>query len=422
MLLVFQDDLKAANSISQLPSQGAASSAVSADTQAKIDELNKKAETYRKILELKQQQSATLQNQLSLMDSNIDQLNGQIDLSSRKIDEINSEILDLEGKIKQQEGMLAMQKELLSQLVQMYYVYGNESLDNALLFQDKVADLFLRRDKLSQLQGKIGSSVQSINDIRENLQSQIPLLETRKQDLVSTQVSLKEKSNTLATVMDNKQDLLSQTKGEQSRYAQLLANVEAQKEELLSIDELSIAGGLSAASFEKPSSDSFASTTWYYSQKDPAWGNQKIGNSNSYMKDYGCAVTSVAMVLASHGSAVSPGNLAKQKIFSWDLIAWPTTFSSSKIVMTADGFSHNNINWSTIDKEIVTGNPVIVYIGKTAGKGGHYVVIHHKAKNGKYVVHDPYFGSNIYLDTSRALVGKMGVDSGTRVDQMIIYK
>ena len=38
-----------------------------------------------------------------------------------------------------------------------------------------------------------------------------------------------------------------------------------------------------------------------------------------------------------------------------------------------------------------------------------------------YIVHDPYFGPNLYLGTSKALVGKIGVDSKVSVNQMIVY-
>ena len=81
---------------------------------------------------------------------------------------------------------------------------------------------------------------------------------------------------------------------------------------------------------------------------------------------------------------------------------------------------HGNVSWSKIDSEIKNDHPVIVYIKKSNGRGGHYVVI--TGKDSKdYIVHDPYFGSNLYLGTSRALVGKLGIDSKTVVDQMIIY-
>ena len=142
------------------------------------------------------------------------------------------------------------------------------------------------------------------------------------------------------------------------------------------------------------------------------------------MKSYGCAVTSVSMVSTYYGGRITPGALADKPIFSWDLINWDmSSWKGCQIKINPNyGYSHGNINWKVVDSEINKKNPVIVYIKKTNGGGGHYVVIHHKTSNGKYVVHDPYFGPNIYLDTSRSLVGKMGNDSGTTIDQMIVYR
>ncbi len=135
------------------------------------------------------------------------------------------------------------------------------------------------------------------------------------------------------------------------------------------------------------------------------------------MADYGCAVTSLAMVFRKKGDSTDPGKLAKQKIFSFDLIKWPAAWSSG--INLASSISHGNINWSTIDSQIKKGNPVIVYLSRNRG-GGHYIVI--TGKDSKdYIVHDPYFGPNLYLSTSKSLVGKLGTNSSVSVNQMIIY-
>ena len=66
---------------------------------------------------------------------------------------------------------------------------------------------------------------------------------------------------------------------------------EKQKKELLGdIDELYNVNFAEMNSFalglERPTSG-LAKTSWYYSQKDPRWGNETIGNSKSKMKDLG---------------------------------------------------------------------------------------------------------------------------------------
>jgi len=82
--------------------------------------------------------------------------------------------------------------------------------------------------------------------------------------------------------------------------------------------------------------------------------------------------------------------------------------------------SHGNIDWDTVDKEIKNNNPVIVFVKSTKKGAGHYVVIHSKDKNGEYVVHDPYWGSNIFLNSTRAYVSAL-YGGGTTIDQMIVY-
>ena len=176
----------------------------------------------------------------------------------------------------------------------------------------------------------------------------------------------------------------------------------------------------SVKSYSQPDKKYWASTSWYFSQTDSRWADQKIGNSKSLMKDYGCAVTSVAMVLKNLGASISPGSLAKAKVFSGDLINWPGSWSPN--IELASSIGHSNVNWTTIKSQIANDHPVIVHIKKATGGGGHYVVVTGYDPSKKdYVVHDPYFGANLYLGTSMSLIGKLGTNSSTSIDQMIIY-
>jgi hypothetical protein len=123
------------------------------------------------------------------------------------------------------------------------------------------------------------------------------------------------------------------------------------------------------------------------------------------------------MVFRKMGSSIDPGKMTKQKIFSGDLIDWPNAWDPG--INLVSSVSHGNINWSIINTQIKKGNPVIVYLNRSRG-GGHYVVITRQDSK-DYIVHDPYFGPNLYLSTSKALVGKLGAISSVSVDQMIIY-
>lgn len=402
------------------------------ETQKKIEELEKKAEVYREIIDIKKKQSNSLSDQLSVTNTNIQQVQAEIDASKEQINDYNTQIIRLGNQIKEKQLIIERQKKILSNLMQAYWESTQKSPISSYLSDGNFASFLVTKDQMSQTGDKIKSLVDSMTDLKLDLEKQSAELDHKKTEIVDAHAELQDKSEDLQSIKDQRQDLLDQTKGEEARYAKMLARVEQQKQELLNIDQLFQSGnfsvgGLSLSDYIKknqPSSDVQASTSWFYSQKDPRWADQNIGNSNSDMKNWGCAVTSVAMVAKFYGDSTTPGTLARKPIFSSDLINWQMSgWSGAKISLASYGSSHSNIKWSVIDSELSKKHPVIIYIGKTGGKGGHYVVIHTKdTKKNKYVVHDPYFGPNLYLDTSRALVGAMGTDTGTYMDQMIIYE
>ena len=73
-----------------------------------------------------------------------------------------------------------------------------------------------------------------------------------------------------------------------------------------------------------------------------------------------------------------------------------------------------------MDKEIKAGNPVIIFIRANGRGAGHYVVVHNKDSKGRYIVHDPYWGANLFLDSTRENISTL-YGSSTSIDQMIIY-
>lgn len=392
------------------------------ENQDKLEELKRKAEIYRQIIEIKQKQGETLSNQLEITNTNIQQVENQIELSTKQIEDLNSQIIRIQEQIKENETLIESQRKLLGQIIQAYHETNNTEPILIYLSGKNIASFMVEKDRIAQTGDKIKKLVDSIMEIKKSLDGKIVELDQKKGEFVNKNQELQDKNDDLESVKKQKQSLLSQTQGEEEKYKILLAKVEKQKEELLDIDQFFAASGLSADSYPKPDSKYFASTDWFYYQWDSRWGNDNIGNTRTKMKSYGCAVTSVSMVFKKKGISMTPGKLADKPIFSGDLINWYDSKDWEKNwpVPDSHGYSHGNISWSVVDSKIKNGTPVIVYIRRSKG-GGHYVVVHNKDSKGKYVVHDPYFGSNIFLETSRALVGTLGTSSSTSIDQMIIY-
>lgn len=396
-------------------------SQLTGDDKDKCEILEKKAKAYQDLIDIKNKQQHTLKDQMALIDAEQTRNKTQLQQTQTQAEQLNQQIGDLQQEISYKEDLVRYQQLILTGLLQSYYEDYQAGVLNIVLINKDFSEIFNKADYIEQSSSRVSEVLNTIRQAKIDLQNEYDDIQKKKQASEQLKKDLQSKSYNLQATEIQKQTLLSQTQGEEQKYQQLLARVEQQKLELFNF---SSAGNLadvdaSVGSYPKPT-DHLASTSWYFSQKDPQWGNKKIGNSSSTIEDYGCALTSVSMTFKYYGASIDPGKMAKQKIYYYDLIKWPASWSPPAIELISS-INHGNINWKTIDSEISKGHVVIVYIKKTNGRGGHYVVIHNK-DNKDYIVHDPYFGPNLYLGTSRALVGKLGADSGTKVDQMIIYK
>jgi len=390
------------------------------DKKEECEDLEKKAEDYRKIIELKDKQQIILDNQLQII--NLEQQKNSVQLKEEvdRLIDIDNQIQDLEEKIRDNDKLIIQQKNILSSLIRSYHESFNNGISGIIFLGTDFSQLFSQSDYLDQTSSKINEILQSIIQIKKNLEKNIDEINEKKNESEKAKESLAKRGLTLQSNQDIKQNQKNQAQSDEEKYRERLAKIESQKLELFDFSGVSNLDDVVASvkNYKKPSSKYWASTSWFFYQWDSRWGNKKIGDSNSSMKDWGCAVTSVAMVFKKHGASVDPGKLAgKDSLFANDLIMWPISWYPG--IERTSSIYHGNINWSTIDTQIKKGNPVIVYLSRSRG-GGHYVVIHNKDSN-DYIVHDPYFGSNLYLSTSKSLVGKLGVNSFVKINQMIIY-
>jgi len=391
------------------------------EKQQQIEDLEQKAENYRQMIELNQNKAQTLGNQIKLMEGQISSLERDVASIQQKIESTEQDIGSLSTQIDTKKKDIEGQKIVLGQLLQAYYENDQDTLAEMLLKNSSFSEFMNQTEYISQTGSKVDEILSSITDAKNTLEGAKKQFEAKNEQQKEQRGSITQKKIALDEEQLSKEQLLADTNGEEQKYQQLLARVEQQKQGLLGdIEELSQqkSSDLAAveATLKKPKSG-LASTSWYFNQRDSRWGDQGIGYSNTLMKSYGCAVTAVSMVFNYHGENINPGTLAKQPIFSHDLIVWPKSWKGTTL---ASSTGHGNIDWNVVDREIQNKNPVIVFVKATKRGAGHYVVVHDKDKNGDYVVHDPYWGANIFLSSTKAYVGAL-YGSGVVVDQMIIY-
>lgn len=393
--------------------------------EVKRAELEKQAAEYQQIINQKRGEINSLNNQIAIFNARINKLEVEINISQDDIAQTELEIIQLDYGIEEAEEDILNQKDNLSQVIRQIAEYDQMNQLEMMLASDNFSDFFNQIAYLDNLQQGVKIKVEELKALKLNLSEDKEDKEAKKERLEGLQEQLVEQKWSLASQRQSRTALLDYTRGQESKYQQMLANVEAQKKSLLGdINRLRQQKANELARLkeiqEKPPAEYWAATSWFYRQDDPRWAATTIGLTDSKLGDYGCAVSSVAMVLTSQGSRITPKELAKESIYYYDLIVWPRRWGSIRCINCPPSHS-SSFDWFRLDRELGAGYPVIVFIQADGyGRAGHYVVVHHKTENGDYVVHDPLFGANIYLSSTRAYLSEL-YETTTSIDQMVIY-
>ncbi|MCK5475914.1 MAG: C39 family peptidase [Candidatus Pacebacteria bacterium] len=395
-----------------------------------IKTLENQAEEYKDIIKDLRIQEQSLENEIELFDAQIAQFEIEVKATQSEIEQTNLEISNLLLRIQINEGEIEKQKDILKGLLRQINDYDRESTLEILLKSEDFSEFYNQAEYVNVVGKKIKDVLDRLNFIKKDLEEKKKETEMKKVELEELNKKIIDQKEIVDAQKDTKEVLLKETRGKEYRFQDLLFNVRNQRKTILGDinrlkREMQVEIAKIAAMAERPS-ENLASTSWYFSQNDPKWKDMTIGLSSSSVDDYGCAISSVAMVFKYYGIDIDPGRLSKQPIYYRDLIYWPDQWRFLDLIKKT-GHKYGGLtngDWNLIDREIASGHPVIVFI-KALGRGaGHYVVIHSKDKKG-YIVHDPVrwngqSGANIYLSTTQKYIGSI-YKTNTVIDQMIIY-
>ena len=128
----------------------------------------------------------------------------------------------------------------------------------------------------------------------------------------------------------------------------------------------------------------------FFSQRDPAWSDKKLDHSPYSIGEYGCALTSAAMVAKYFGYDTDPdrlntsltevGGLDTSGDLHWEKVE---EVSNGKVAW----IESVEASWSRIDQELSKENPVISSVDCSLGT--HFIVFIGKIKDEHYFL-DPY--------------------------------
>jgi len=206
------------------------------ECEALLKEYEEEIEKLRAAASQKEQESKTLQNQISVLKSKIQQLDLQIQQSNVMIKDLSYQIKDTEGSIEQTSLKVGDLKNKLAVNLQTIYEEDQKSLIEVLLSGTTLSDFFDNLMALETLNLKNQEFLGEIKDLKTTLEGQKQSLDTEKGELegvVKMQTLQKQQSQTTKTQQEyflklteaQYQQYLKEKEATEKRVAEIRARI-----------------------------------------------------------------------------------------------------------------------------------------------------------------------------------------------------
>ncbi len=197
------------------------------ELEAQIDQYENQVSSYKK-------QGTTLKGEIDRLNGKISKLNLQIKAVNLQISQLDDKIVETQGHIKVTEDNIDRHKLALGELLQELYKNNQASLLEVFLKNPKLSDFFSDMNSIALVQSNVRLTIREISDLRDQLEDQKDQYALARADAATLrdyQAAQKSETN---EVKQQQNQLLEITKGQESKYQQLLKETKATAAEIRS--------------------------------------------------------------------------------------------------------------------------------------------------------------------------------------------
>lgn len=217
------------------------------DLRRQIEELTKQSEKLKKDIKDKRSQGDTLSRQISLIESQIKQLENQISLTGFEITKKNKEIRNTQGEITTISHKLQQQKQIVLSLLVKMHRFDHKPMLASLFQGEKLSNFISDVQSFSDITAQLNDLILEIKVEKNTLEKNELELKEQKEDLESLNSQQLSQKEALGDSKEDKSYVLKKTRGLETEYQKMLADVEAKKEkffqELKEYERLALVNG-----------------------------------------------------------------------------------------------------------------------------------------------------------------------------------
>ena len=194
------------------------------DLQSQLDTIESQIAAQQKLLDIAQNQHQTLQSQIDAFNAEIKKTQLQIQAINLTITQLNGNIGVHNQTLSQLSSQLGAEKESLAQIMRQTQMLDNYSVVSVALGSQDVSGFFSDLDVFSSIKSSLANSFSQIQVTSSSTEAEKEALQSRlaEQEQLRTVAQLAKQQ--VQVQEQQKQTLLTQTKGIESNYQKLIAN------------------------------------------------------------------------------------------------------------------------------------------------------------------------------------------------------
>lgn len=198
-----------------------------------IIQLEEKIKDYQKELGNKRGEINSLKNEISRINIQISKLNLEIKKTENEIYIARINIQQTSQDINQTELSIAEKQKVVGDLINQLYKIESETLLERILKYNNLSDMLNQTQYIESVQSKLNDVINENKILKNNLEVKETVLKKNKADLEDKNQQLSVQKSSQQTQKGYKDTLLKKTKGEETKYQQLLTQAEKDQAEFL---------------------------------------------------------------------------------------------------------------------------------------------------------------------------------------------
>ncbi|TSC75167.1 MAG: hypothetical protein G01um101444_13 [Parcubacteria group bacterium Gr01-1014_44] len=189
---------------------------------AQIEELSRQIEEYQKQIEERQKQGRTLTGEVDILNKKIAQIQTEIRSLALAIEKANGEISQTVTQIDEAEGKITKHRFALGLALRLLDQAEQENLIEIILKHHNFSDFFGHLTQIQNTQENLRTAIIGIKELKIELEEKEENLYDQKRELENLKNIQQIGKKSVEQVKTEKNNLLKVTKGEESRFQDLV--------------------------------------------------------------------------------------------------------------------------------------------------------------------------------------------------------